>query len=173
MKILLIGYMGSGKSSVGKKLAEKLKLPFKDMDSEIEKIEGVSIATLFSKKGEIYFRKIENKILKNLLSSPENFVLATGGGTPCYGDAMASITAKKDVHSFYLKTPLEILVKRLFLEKANRPLLAHLETEESLHDFIRKHLFERVFYYNQSKFVIENTTESVDTVVAKIVSKLF
>ena len=172
MKIVLIGYMGSGKSSVGKRLAEVLEIPFKDIDTEIVKQEGSSISEIFSKKGEIYFRIIENKILKDLLSQPESFVLATGGGTPCYGDNMAVMVEKEDVMTVYLKTPLDVLTFRLFQEKTNRPLLAHLKTEEELNDFIRKHLFERVYYYNQSKFIIENRDANIGETVEKIVSKL-
>lgn len=164
--------MGSGKSSVGKKLAEILKIPFKDMDTEIEKQESSSISEIFSKKGEIYFRTIENKILKKLISQPESFVLATGGGTPCYGDSMA-LMVKEGVMTVYLRTPLDVLTSRLFLEKEKRPLLAHLKTEEDLNDFIRKHLFERAYYYNQSKFVIENKAENIEETLEKIVLKLF
>ncbi|MGO3183510.1 MAG: shikimate kinase [Aequorivita sp.] len=173
MKIVLIGYMGSGKSSVGKKLAEVLKISFKDMDAEIEKEEGDSISEIFSKKGEIYFRNMENKTLKKLLSEPESYVLATGGGTPCYGDNMAAMASKEDVMTVYLKTPLEVLTSRLFLEKDKRPLLAHLKTEEDLNDYIRKHLFERVYDYNQSKFIVENDADDIQDTVEKIVFKLF
>lgn len=173
MKTVLIGYMGSGKSSVGKKLAEILKIPFKDIDTEIEKHEGISISEIFREKGEIYFRTLESKILKKLLSQSESFVLATGGGTPCYGENMALMAGKEDVNTVYLKTPLAILTSRLFLEKDKRPLLAHLKTTEELNDFIRKHLFERIYYYNQSKYVVDNKAENIDETVEEIVLKLF
>ncbi len=173
MKIVLVGYMGSGKSSVGKKLATTLGISFKDLDSEIEKQVGVSIPKIFFEKGEIYFRKIENEVLKKILSRPETFVLATGGGTPCYGDSMNFILQQQDVTSIYLKIPLDILVSRLFLEKENRPLLAHLKTEVDLNDFIRKHLFERAFYYNQASMVIENGSGDIAETVEKIILKLF
>ncbi len=165
--------MGSGKSAVGKKLATVLGLPFKDMDIEIEKHEGVSIPNLFLEKGEIHFRKIENEILKKILSRTEDFVLATGGGTPCYADSMDFITLQKDVVSIYLKTSLDVLTTRLFSEKENRPLLKHLKTEEELNDFIRKHLFERAFYYNKAGLIIENRGGSVNETVEKIILKLF
>ena len=84
MKIVLLGYMGSGKSAIGSFLSEKLQIPFYDLDSEIEKIEQISIAKLFQTKGEIYFRKTENEVLKKILALEENFVLSLGGGTPCY-----------------------------------------------------------------------------------------
>ena len=83
MKIVLIGYMGSGKSAVGKQLASKLQILFKDLDNEIEILEGNSISQIFSDKGEIYFRKKEREILTDILTTEKNLVLATGGGTPC------------------------------------------------------------------------------------------
>lgn len=165
--------MGSGKSSVGKRLAEVLGIPFKDLDTEIENQEGKSISNIFLEKGEIYFRIVENKILKNLLSRPDSYILATGGGTPCYANNMDVMAKKEDVITVYLKTSLDVLTCRLFQEKTNRPLLAHLQTEEELNDFLRKHLFERVYYYNQSKLVIENKDANMEETVEKIVSKLF
>ncbi|MEH6764652.1 shikimate kinase [Aequorivita antarctica] len=173
MKIVLIGYMGSGKSSVGKKLAAVLGIPFKDMDDEIEKQEGISIPKIFLEKGEIYFRKVEIEVLKNILSKSEGFVLATGGGTPCYADSMNFLVKQKDVVSVYLKTPIDVLTTRLFSEKENRPLLAHLKTEDNLNDFIRKHLFERGYFYNQAALTVENGGESVNETVEKIILKLF
>lgn len=173
MKIVLLGYMGSGKSSVGKKLAKVMGIPFKDMDDEIEKQEGISISKIFSEKGEIYFRKVESEVLQSILIKPDGFVLATGGGTPCYGDSMNLILEQEDVISVYLKTPLDVLTTRLFSQKENRPLVAHLKTEEELNEFIRKHLFERAYFYNQAGLIIKNDEESVNDTVEKIILKLF
>lgn len=173
MKIVLIGYMGSGKSAVGKKLAAALGFPFKDMDAEIEKREGVSISNIFSKKGEIYFRKVENAVLKKILSQTGNLVLSTGGGTPCYADSMSFIAERENVVAVYLKTPLDVLCTRLFHEKSKRPLIAHLKSEEELNDFIRKHLFERAFYYNQATVIIDTGSENIADTLEKIVLKLF
>lgn len=173
MKLVLIGYMGSGKSSVGEKLAEVLGFPFKDLDSEIEQQERSSIREIFSEKGEIYFRKIENTVLKKTLSDTENLVLATGGGTPCYADSMSYMTENENSVIIYIKTPLDILSKRLFAEKSKRPLIAHLNSEEELNDYIRKHLFERAYYYNQANLIVENGTENIEKMVQKIILKLF
>ena len=85
MKIVLLGYMGSGKTTIGMKLAEFLDFDFLDLDHYIEEAEGVSIAEIFQSKGEIYFRKKEHDYLKKILSNKKDFVLSTGGGTPCYG----------------------------------------------------------------------------------------
>ena len=165
--------MGSGKSAIGKKLAESLGFPFADIDYEIEKRENKRISEIFTSKGEIYFRKVENSTLKHLLSNDQNIVLATGGGTPCYADSMSYMNSQKNITTIYLKTSLGILTKRLFSEKTERPLLSHLDSEENLNDFIRKHLFERAFYYNQADFIIENTNETINVIVKKIILKLF
>ncbi|MAP79529.1 MAG: shikimate kinase [Aequorivita sp.] len=167
MKILLIGYMGSGKSSVGKQLATSLNLPFLDLDTEIEQKEGISIAQIFDSKGEIYFRKIEIEVLKNLLAKPTDFVLATGGGTPCYSNTMQLMLKQPNCAVVYLKTSLHELTDRLYSQKANRPLISHLNSKEVLEDFIRKHLFERAYYYNQAEVVVDNTS-SIENTVQKI-----
>jgi shikimate kinase len=173
MKLILIGYMGSGKSSIGEKLSEVLNVPFKDLDSEIEKQENSRITEIFSKKGEIYFRKIENEVLKKTISKKGNFVLATGGGTPCYADSMAFMSKMENVVTIYLKTSLDTLCERLFAEKAKRPLIAHLKSGDELNDFIRKHLFERSYYYNQADLIVETENESIEKIVEKIILKLF
>lgn len=173
MKIVLVGYMGSGKSSVGKKLAEALGLPFKDIDTEIEKNEGVSVPELFSEKGEIYFRKTENSTLIKLLQRPDSFILATGGGTPCYGNSMEAILNAKDTVSVYLKVSIHELASRLFAQRAQRPLLAHINTQAELNDFIRKHLFERTHCYSQANNTIDASSETIGEIVEKIVLQLF
>lgn len=165
--------MGSGKSSAGNKLAEVLKIPFKDMDTEIEQAEGLSISEIFSKKGEIYFRKTENKVLKALLTQADSFVLATGGGTPCYADSLSFMLEQPNTVLVYLKASVGVLTERLLLEKDKRPLLAHLNSEEEVNDFIRKHLFERTFYYNQANLIVDNSDENVTETVEKIVGSLF
>lgn len=165
--------MGSGKSSVGYELASALKFSFTDLDTEIEKEEGTTISTLFADKGEIYFRKKENEVLKRLIDTENNLVIATGGGTPCYGDTIHFLNTQKDVITIYLKTSLETLTPRLFKERYERPLIAHLNTPEELKDFIRKHLFERVHYYNQAQFKVDTDNTSVPEIVEAIVAQLF
>ncbi|MCH2489746.1 MAG: shikimate kinase [Flavobacteriales bacterium] len=173
MKLVLIGYMGSGKSVVANQLAQKLQYDSIDLDAYIETQENCSISTLFSKKGEIYFRRKENEYLHTLIENENNFVLATGGGTPCYYNSMETLNAKDKVVTIYLKTDINTLTSRLFHERAKRPLISHLETKELLTDFIRKHLFERAYYYNQATLVIDTTNKNVQEVVKAIVSHLF
>ncbi|GGG24431.1 shikimate kinase [Christiangramia forsetii] len=164
--------MGSGKSHIGKRLAEKINQKFMDFDAEIEKMENASISEIFQKKGEIYFRKLERKILKELTDIDEDAVISLGGGTPCYGDNMELIKASKDATSFYLKLNIETLTERLETEKDHRPMISHLKEKDKLEEFIRKHLFERGFYYNQSDHVIDCNDESAATIISKIQEKL-
>lgn len=172
MKIVLIGYMGSGKSAVGKKLATKLKIPFKDLDQEIEIIEEKIIPQIFSEKGEIYFRKAERNMLKAILDSENNLVLATGGGTPCYSDVMNLLVLDKKVITIYLMTTLNTLTNRIFKEKLDRPLISHIKTEATLKEFIAKHLFERSKYYNQASYKVKTDGLSVLGVVEEIIQKV-
>ena len=164
--------MGSGKSAVGKLLAEEMKLPYLDLDDEISKAEGRNITEIFKSSGEIYFRRKESETLKKLLKSPEKFVLSLGGGTPCYGKNLQLMKEEEGVVLVYLKTGLEELKKRLYSEQEQRPLLAHLKTPPELEDFIRKHLFERAFYYNQSDIIIQTDEKSPVEVASEIIKKL-
>ncbi|MEM7087281.1 MAG: shikimate kinase [Bacteroidota bacterium] len=173
MKLVLLGYMGSGKSSVGKLLSETLQFEFTDLDQYIEMAENRSISQLFQEKGEIYFRRNEATALTRIISEKNKMVIATGGGTPCYGTVMTDLLAHKDVVTIYLKNSLDTLTQRLFGEKNERPLIAHLETEALLNDFIRKHLFERSYYYNQASIVLPCDGLSPETIVENLILKLF
>jgi len=172
MRIILIGYMGSGKSTVGKLLAKLLAKEFKDLDQEIELKENSNIAEVFSENGEIYFRKKEIETLKIVLEQNTNLVLATGGGTPCYGNTMEFLNSSDNTVTIYLKTSLQTLTNRLFEERNQRPLISHLINKEELYDFISKHLFERSFYYNQASIKVETDNLSVEDIVESIQQKL-
>lgn len=168
MKIILAGYMGSGKTAVGKTLARYNDLLFIDLDNEIENREKKTISQIFKENGEIYFRKREAEILKDLLQQDKNFVLSLGGGTPCYGKNLELIKNSPHTRLFYLKAGLFPLKERLLREKEQRPLIQHLSSPEVLEDFIRKHLFERTFYYNQSDYIINTDDRSIEEVVKEI-----
>lgn len=152
MKIVLIGYMASGKSTIGKILAKELNLSFIDLDHYISDREQMSIPEIFTQKGEIYFRKIETKYLLEVLEKEQEFILSLGGGTPCYGNNM-EIILNSDAASVYLKASIPTITERIRTGKRKRPLVAHLSNEE-LPEFIGKHLFERQFYYLQSNHSI-------------------
>ena len=173
MIIVLLGYMASGKSFIGRQLAEKLAYDFIDLDDVIQVKENQSITDVFNNKGEIYFRKLEAKSLETLLSEKENTVLALGGGTPCYGNSMALLLESQNCKTFYLKISLPLLVERLNKEKEKRPLIAHLKNKEELLEFVGKHLFERNYYYNQSEYIINTDKMSLESIIEAIIFKLF
>ncbi len=171
MIIILIGYMGSGKSTIGQKLSEILKFECIDLDDYIQKMEQLTISQIFERRGEIYFRKIEHTYLKELLGR-NNIILSLGGGTPCYGSNMDAILNTEDAHSIYLKSSIPNLVNRLRSEKSQRPLISHLQTDEELTEFIGKHLFERSFYYSQSHQTLLTNGKTIEAITEEIVASL-
>lgn len=170
MNIIFFGYMTSGKSIIGEKLGEILKKPFQDLDDYIEKKENRSISDIFKYQGEIYFRKIESEYLKTFLQQ-KNMILSLGGGTPCYGNNIDLIRQQKDAKSIYLNLTVSELGKRLFENKADRPLVSHLKTQEEVTEFVGKHIFERIHFYNQADIII-NANSTPDDVLAKILQEL-
>lgn len=172
MKIFLAGYMGSGKSFIGKKLASELNYSYVDLDEQIEIIEGSDVNSIFDEKGELYFRKLESKILQDVLEDNSNMVISLGGGTPCYGNNFEIISQWENSVRIYLKASVAQLTERLFYEKIHRPVISHLETREQLEEFIRKHLFERAYYYNQSDIVIDVDNKTPEEILKKIRQKL-
>tara|TARA_B100000900_G_scaffold286017_1_gene245130 strand:+ start:357 stop:875 length:519 start_codon:yes stop_codon:yes gene_type:complete len=171
MIIVLLGYMGSGKSSVGRPLANVLNAVFLDLDCYIEKQQQSSISNLFETKGAIEFRKIERKALFEICNSHSDLVLALGGGTPCYGDILPYLLSHSNVYTVYLKASLESLTTRLITEKSNRPLISNIP-DEKLSDFIGKHLFERSAFYTQAQLTIEVSSMQIDQIVQEINSAL-
>lgn len=171
MKVIVLGYMGSGKTAVGKRLAPLLDMEFADLDEILAQKEGRSILNLFRKKGEVYFRKLENQVLRELLDEPGEKIISLGGGAPCYGNNLELIK-RNGAKTIYLKTGLHNLVKRLFAERSTRPLISHYENESGLEDFIRKHLFERTYYYQQSDIIIETDGKSVEKITEEVLLAL-
>ena len=172
MNIFFIGYMGSGKSTLGLKLSELLKYDYLDLDAYIQNKEGLSILEIFKTKGEIHFRKIESKYLKEVLLL-EKTIVSLGGGTPCYGNNMEMISASLNSKSVYLKSSIPNLVERLFNERASRPLIAHLNNKDELTEFIGKHLFERSVYYSQADITISIDNKSINVILEELVMELF
>jgi len=166
MKVILLGYMASGKSTIGKKLAKKLFLPFIDLDDYIEKKEKAAISTIFKEKGEIYFRRIEHHYLKELLNAKEDFVLSLGGGTPCYAGNMELIK-KSEAIAIYLKASIKTITERLLSGKDGRPLVADIG-EDKIAEFVAKHLFERNEFYEQATYKVTIDNKTVDEIVTEI-----
>lgn len=169
-KVVLIGYMGSGKSVVAQKLGDKTKISVVELDDLIEKECGMSITEIFDSKGELFFRKKEHELFKNLLNSKENLIVSTGGGTPCYYNNH-ELLENEEITSIYLKASIETLYKRLVHEKQKRPLLADLSESETK-DFIAKHLFDRSFYYHKATYKINVDDKSVNEIVDEIADLL-
>lgn len=157
MIVFLMGFMTSGKSSFGKKLARSLEYDFIDLDDLIEKETKSSINELFSHNGENYFRNLETKFLENILNSSEkNRVVALGGGTPCFNNNLPKI--KKENVLVYLQLDVKIIIGRLKVDKENRPLVKDLNDE----DLVQKvnNLFkERESFYKQADLIL-NAQES-------------
>lgn len=172
MKIFLCGYMGSGKSAVSGLLAKKLGFNFIDIDDHIELLEQLTVKEIFDRKGELYFRKRENQILHDVLDDPASLVISLGGGTPCYGNNLDIIINRKETRLIYLKASVGFLTDRLFLEKNTRPMISHLVKKEDLEDFIRKHLFERSYYYNQADIKVDVEEKNLESIGDEIILKL-
>lgn len=163
-----MGYMGSGKSAVGKRLAELKSLSFIDFDDYIESQEKMTISQIFEQEGELYFRKKERFYLEKLLSKSPKAVISLGGGTPCYFDNIDYLIQKEDLFTLYLKASPKSLANRLFREKIHRPMIAHLDTPEALEEFIAKHLFERIPFYIKAEYQITTDDLSVENLVNHI-----
>ncbi|MCT4622842.1 MAG: AAA family ATPase [Schleiferiaceae bacterium] len=166
MKISLVGYMGSGKSRIGKALADRLGLRFVDLDAEIERDEQKPISELMPIKNGLYFRKVERETLLKVLDG-DNFVLSCGGGTPCYYSNMQDINASSN--SFYLQLSPKELASRLMNEKEKRPLITNVADEDLL-EFVAKHLFERKHFYEAATFTVRAKEE--ESLLEEIIKQL-
>ena len=165
-KIFLIGMMGSGKSYWAKKIAKWNKCVGYDLDDLIEMNEEKSIPEIFSEDGEDVFRKIEAKILR-WFKEKKKYVIATGGGTPCFHDNMNWM--KKEGVVIWLDESIEVLVSRLTAEKAQRPLIAHLE-DDQISKFVQEKLVERNPIYQQAHYRL-TTDEIKETHLKKLILK--
>ncbi|GGG98147.1 shikimate kinase [Polaribacter pacificus] len=166
MKIVLLGYMASGKSSIGKRLSEVLDLNFIDLDTYIESCDKMSIKDIFKNKGEIYFRRQESIYLQEVLAQATDCVLSLGGGTPCYGNNTQLLNST-GYHTVYLRAGIATLVDRLTKEKQLRPLVAQLSSDQ-LTEYVAKHLFERAAFYEQAKQIISIDNKSVEEICKEI-----
>jgi len=170
--IFLIGYMGAGKSVVGRLLSQINGFNFYDLDQYIEVKEGKKVSEIFNENNEVYFRKIENKYLKEISLLKDNKIISTGGGTPCFQNNFEIINESPNSTSIYLKANIDVLVNRLKDSIDNRPIISHLTDEYKLKEFITKHLFERNYYYEKSKIKIVTDNLEPTEIVKLIASKL-
>ncbi|MDN3672235.1 shikimate kinase [Flavobacterium branchiarum] len=169
-KIVLLGYMGCGKSTIAQKLSKIVEIPFLDLDKCIENKVDLTINEIFETHGEIYFRKLEHETFVELLQSPEEMIIGLGGGTPCYANNHELLN-KEGVLSVYLKASIDTLYGRLLNNKSKRPLIAD-KNEAEMREFIATHLFERSFYYNQAKYKVSVDERTIEETVSDILKVL-
>ena len=162
--LVLVGMMGAGKTSVGRRLASALGVPFRDADVEIEAAAGCTINEIFERYGEPAFRSGERKVIARLLSDPPH-VLAAGGGA--FIDAETRQRIKEHAVSIWLRAPLELLIQRV-LRKDTRPLLRNNDSRGTLERLLR----EREPIYAEADIVVESDEGPHDVVVKRIVSAL-
>lgn len=148
-RILIIGYMGAGKTTLGKVLAKDLGLPFYDLDWYIESRMMKTVPQLFAERGEEGFRKVEHNMLHEVAEF-EDVVISCGGGTPCFYDNMEYMNAQGD--TVYLKASPEVLYAHLQMGKVERPLLKN-KTREEMQAFIQEQLAEREKYYTKARHI--------------------
>jgi len=150
-RIILIGYMGSGKTTIGKALSKETGMMFYDLDWYIESRMRKSVSQLFAERGEEAFRKIEYNMLHEVAEF-ENVIISCGGGTPCFFDNMEYLNQQGDV--CYLKAEPEVLYKHLLMAKVERPLLKGKSPDELI-AYIQEHLKEREPYYSKAQYTLD------------------
>ncbi|HRG25186.1 MAG TPA: shikimate kinase [Chitinophagaceae bacterium] len=165
MKIYLIGFMGSGKTHWGRLLSEKLGIPFFDLDEEIVGQAGKPITEIFATAGEEQFRVMESDILHQLSESNDRFIMACGGGTPCYFNNIDYMNQSGT--SVWINTPLETLFSRLVHQKSKRPLIRDL-SDDQLRGFISKKFSDRRMYYEQAELVVDEEPVELDKLIETI-----
>ena len=165
MKIYLIGFMAAGKTHWGQQLSKKLGIPFFDLDEEIVRSEGMTINEIFGKFGEEYFRLKEKAMLQTITEEHPTFVMACGGGSPCYFNNIDQMNRAGT--TVWLNTPMHILAQRLILEKDKRPLLKDL-TDDQLRSYIIKKFADRKIYYEHAEVIIDDEEISLDHFIERI-----
>jgi shikimate kinase len=167
-KVYIIGFMGSGKTTTGKRLAGLLEWSFTDLDKSIEEQTGLTIPEIFSLHGETWFRKVESEVLRSHRSLT-NEVVATGGGTPCFGDNMEYMLDTG--LTIYLKLTPRQLKSRLSGSKGERPLIKNLGTE-NLITFIEENLAIREKWYNMAELNFNGFDANVILIYSEVLARL-
>ena len=170
--LILMGYMGCGKSALGPLISSQTLLPFIDLDKYIEISENSSISNIFDNYGEIYFRKKERFYLEQIFNKKSPFVISLGGGTPCYFDNIDYLNLKDHTLSIFLKTSPKELAFRLYKNKEHRPMISHLKSKHELEEYVAKHIFERLPFYEKAKKTIVTDNKSIEKIVEEIHSIL-
>ncbi|XCC45350.1 MAG: shikimate kinase [Candidatus Shikimatogenerans sp. Ttur] len=169
MKISIIGYMGIGKTFIGKKISRILNYKFYDLDKYIENKYKNNLNKIFKFYGEYIFRKIEHKYLIKILKKKINIILSLGGGTPCYNNNI-KILNKKSL-TVYLSGNVNFLYNRLIIKKNKRPIISHYNNF-FLKKFIIKHINKRKFFYNKSLIKVKIKNNKYKKIINKILFKI-
>src|SRR5690606_27901716 len=170
LKVVLVGLPGSGKSTFGRQLALELRFPYLDLDHEIEEKYEMKIPEIFSSYGVGKFREWETETLAGLLQTESSFILATGGGAPCFNDNMELIN--RSAISVYLDVPLGSISNRLRVSKVqNRPMFQGLDQGEITLK-LKSLLAERDFFYSQAKIKLSGEDFSAELLMYELVSQL-
>lgn len=164
MRIFLIGFMGCGKTHWGGQLSQKLQLPFFDLDHVIEEQEGRSITEIFADMGEEYFRMLEKDVLYLLTENHESFVMACGGGAPCFFNNIDYMKSRGT--TVWINCTTDSLYQRLVKEKETRPLIKSIPDEE-LRAFIIKKYADRKIFYQQAAVIVNDEDASLETLIEK------
>lgn len=162
MRIFIIGFMASGKSTIGRKLANKLGLPFIDLDKIIEESQKQTIRSLMYQSGEENFRQIEKEMLYKIIEQNEHAVISTGGGTPCYYDNMQKMNESGT--TIYLEVDIPTLVNRLMNSKTDRPLIWG-KTKPELTQYAEELLKNRNPFYALARYKISGKNLSADDLI--------
>lgn len=165
--VILIGFMGCGKTTLGRKLARALDYGFLDADDAIETAEGMTIPEIFSQKGESHFRKLEHAFIAGLRDQ-QNIVVSTGGGMPCFGNNIDLLNAAGT--TIYLRRSVPELVHRLINARKQRPLIAGKNREE-LVTFIGELLPAREQFYLQAAIILEREAQTPEVIRALLASR--
>lgn len=166
-RIFLIGFMGSGKSTLGSKLARQIGYDFVDMDQLIEETAGMTVPGIFKELGEKVFRKWEHDIVLELCHR-DKLVISTGGGAPCHSDLISIMN--KNGTTVYIRLTPEALTQRLLLSKTERPLIKG-KSEQELLDYIHLKLEERDYYYNQATHIIDGINLQTGPLISMLESR--
>lgn len=171
-RIIIIGYMGSGKTTVGHALSQELGLPFYDLDWYIETRMHSTVKQIFDEKGEEGFRKIEHNLLHEVAEF-EDVIISCGGGTPCFFDNIDYINRQGE--TVYLKCTTDVLYKHLKMGKTVRPLLLN-KTPDEVKTFIEAQLKQREPFYAKAKHIVDvslmDNKEKIKTTVDAIRGEL-
>ncbi|HEX2533988.1 MAG TPA: shikimate kinase [Chitinophagaceae bacterium] len=162
MKIYLIGFMGCGKSHWGRLLGEKLKIPFMDLDDRITAAAGKNITEIFAEEGEERFRALERDTLHQLSEGTDSFIMACGGGTPCFYNNIGYMN--RTGTTVWIHCSVDCLFGRLQGEKAKRPLIRDL-SDEALKSYIQKKFSDRRIFYEQASVQVPGDELTLDRLV--------